>query len=64
MKFDAHEWTGEFCRVAREKGHHLDKDWVFGWFSNALQCGFDEGKAQTIPSPPPPITEKPKSGKK
>ena len=61
--FDGQVWGNEFCRIAREKGHHLDMDWVAGWFSNALMRGYDEGQKPAVPAKEPEITIPPKKGK-
>ncbi len=37
MADDAGKWAAEFCKIARDHGHHLDEDWVIGWFANAIE---------------------------
>src|SRR5574341_733156 len=40
--FDAKVWADDFCAIAKTLGHDLDKDWMLGWFANALMRGWDE----------------------
>jgi hypothetical protein len=42
QSFDAHDWAEEFCRIAKEKGHDINEDWMVTWFACALMRGFDE----------------------
>ena len=57
--FDARDWAAAFCKIANEhgfknaKGEVIDKDWMIGWFANALMRGFDEHAALTVDNAPP-----------
>jgi hypothetical protein len=37
---DGRVWAKEFCRVTGFQ----DEEWAFGWFANAIMCGFDHGR--------------------
>jgi hypothetical protein len=43
---DAHVWAEEFCRVFGERVPALKgkRDWVQGWFANAIMAGYDAGR--------------------
>lgn len=41
MGDDAAKWAAEFCKIARDHGHHLDEGWVIGWFANAIEHSND-----------------------
>ena len=45
--FDARDWAEAFCKIAREKGHDLDEEWMVTWFANALMRGYDEHARRT-----------------
>ena len=46
--FDAADWAEAFCKISKEIGFDpdRDKDWVHGWFANALMRGYDEHAAR------------------
>jgi hypothetical protein len=44
MGMDAARWAEEFCKIARDKGHHLDEGWMLSWFANAIMTGYDRGR--------------------
>lgn len=38
---DASKWADAFCQHAKKQGHDIDRDWMVGWFANAIEHSHD-----------------------
>lgn len=51
---DASRWADEFRKTLGENPHlmAMERDWLIGWFANAIMCGYDSAKREILGEAP------------